>query len=1064
MPTHTVEIKLCIILISPPFKPDEVSKLQSHLSLLREEYVKLQNKLANTERKCQVALAQAGVNGETQDGFVSRLLKFIADLFDKEQYSDLIIQLEGQQDVKAHKFILSARSDYWGVPDLSLVSVLDLTDIQHDVAYSLIRWIYTNEINIKAHDSFLLELLRAATRFKLEELRKRCENGLMSFVNMKNCIKFYQTAEEMQAEVLKSHCSELISNHWNEFTSEDFASMPAPLLYEMFKAKTEYPLHTAIRIEREDVVFLYLIEYDAELSLKVNEVDNKGDLPLDLALKSKQRSMALNLVSNRADVNRKDNAGRCLLHKAIQRGDEASAEFLINNKCDVNIVTHLDKETPLHRVASFDPKLTEKSVMEGMSRIAKVLLQHKADINVQDATGSTPLHNAIMSRNEDVFKTLLESGKVNLEIKNSEGYTPLWVALQQQAESPTEEEAGTSELVYGQSSLAAQLIRAGASPDAVEPESGNSLLHMAARNSYQAAAIFLAQHGAAVSLSNFKGETPLHVACETGLTDLVRVLLESGANPNAQTLRPSTSSVAALGMDDNNAHVFQQTPLHLALAQGYHSIVQIFLDVKAELSKSPGGSSGRILPNFNVKDSQGQTVLGLALWNHMLDMADQLIKGGANINEKNAEGMTLLHQALETQDTNSALFLMDHLADLESVSPEGQTVIQHAISRHLPQVVKALCDRGVNKDIMDTEGNCPLWQALDSGQEDIAETLVQSGCDVDLWMPSSEGYYHTLLHRALDQNNEAIACFLIRSGCDKNSPRRPGPNGEGGDEGRDLQTPLHLACCWGLELTVQCLMELNADVNTQDADGKAPIHVAIENQFPVVISLLLSHPGLLLNVRDKKGHSPFAAAMTMKDNKAAQAILNREPTAAEQVDNRGRNFLHTAIQAKDIESVLFLMSVNADLNSRTQDSHNLTPLHLAVLTGSEILVRNLLLAGALVDERTKSCETALLLAASRDCSSICSILIDSGADVDATDENLNNALHRAVYNGNLSTVKILLTESHINAEALNAKGQNPLHVLGQYGKDTAAAMFELFRETMPDFPIDRPDNNGNTGK
>lgn len=42
----------------------------------------------------------------------------------------------------------------------------------------------------------------------------RCENGLMSFVNMKNCIRFYQTAEEIQAELLKNHCSELISNHW----------------------------------------------------------------------------------------------------------------------------------------------------------------------------------------------------------------------------------------------------------------------------------------------------------------------------------------------------------------------------------------------------------------------------------------------------------------------------------------------------------------------------------------------------------------------------------------------------------------------------------------------------------------------------------------------------------------------------------------------------------------------------------------------------------------------------------------------------------------------------------
>lgn len=56
--------------------------------------------------------------------------------------------------------------------------------------------------------------------------------------------------------------------------------------------------------------------------------------------------------------------------------------------------------------------------------------------------------------------------------------------------------------------------------------------------------------------------------------------------------------------------------------------------------------------------------------------------------------------------------------------PSGQTVIQHAISRHLPAVVEALCERGVKMDITDAEGNCPLWQALDSGQEDIAHTLV----------------------------------------------------------------------------------------------------------------------------------------------------------------------------------------------------------------------------------------------------------------------------------------------------------------------------------------------------
>lgn len=59
------------------------------------------------------------------------------------------------------------------------------------------------------------------------------------------------------------------------------------------------------------------------------------------------------------------------------------------------------------------------------------------------------------------------------------------------------------------------------------------------------------------------------------------------------------------------------------------------------------------------------------------------------------------------------------------------------------------------------------------------------------------------------------------------------------------------------------------------------------------------------------------------------------------VDNKGRNFLHVAVQNSDIESVLFLISVQANVNSRVQDSAKLSPLHLAVQAGSEIIVRNL---------------------------------------------------------------------------------------------------------------------------
>ena len=59
-------------------------KLQRHLDLLRQEFLKLQNKLSDVEKKYHVATA--GGDSTDEDNFVSRLLATVADLFDKELY------------------------------------------------------------------------------------------------------------------------------------------------------------------------------------------------------------------------------------------------------------------------------------------------------------------------------------------------------------------------------------------------------------------------------------------------------------------------------------------------------------------------------------------------------------------------------------------------------------------------------------------------------------------------------------------------------------------------------------------------------------------------------------------------------------------------------------------------------------------------------------------------------------------------------------------------------------------------------------------------------------------
>ena len=42
----------------------------------------------------------------------------------------------------------------------------------------------------------------------------RCEVNLISTINVRNCLKFYKVAEEIGAQVLQTHCSQLISTHW----------------------------------------------------------------------------------------------------------------------------------------------------------------------------------------------------------------------------------------------------------------------------------------------------------------------------------------------------------------------------------------------------------------------------------------------------------------------------------------------------------------------------------------------------------------------------------------------------------------------------------------------------------------------------------------------------------------------------------------------------------------------------------------------------------------------------------------------------------------------------------
>ena len=56
---------------------------------------------------------------------------------------------------------------------IKILSNILFSDISAEVGLALMRWVYTDKAEIKNEENFLVDLVKAANRYKLTELRGR---------------------------------------------------------------------------------------------------------------------------------------------------------------------------------------------------------------------------------------------------------------------------------------------------------------------------------------------------------------------------------------------------------------------------------------------------------------------------------------------------------------------------------------------------------------------------------------------------------------------------------------------------------------------------------------------------------------------------------------------------------------------------------------------------------------------------------------------------------------------------------------------------------------------------
>ena len=162
---------------------------------------------------------------------------------------------------------------------------------------------------------------------------------------------------------------------------------------------------------------------DAGVDVDVQRSD--GKTLLILAAKESDVILVRKLIGAGADVNvTTSNGGTALMFAAI-RGDIETQAALLEAGADVNAV------------GGFDWTALMVATVKGHIDAVRQLLARGADPNLRDIYGWTPLMRAVYEDRERVVQALLEQPGVQLDARNDQGATALYLAAVQGNEALT---------------------------------------------------------------------------------------------------------------------------------------------------------------------------------------------------------------------------------------------------------------------------------------------------------------------------------------------------------------------------------------------------------------------------------------------------------------------------------------------------------------------------------------------------------------------------------------------------------------------------------------------------
>lgn len=422
--------------------------------------------------------------------------------------------------------------------------------------------------------------------------------------------------------------------------------------------------------------------------------------------------------------------------------------------------------------------------------------------------GTPALHWAVLRQDPAMVTALLAAG-ASPNSTNRLGLRPLHLALGN-----------------GDAQLVQRLLKAGADP-ASRDASGESCLVMAIKGGNPSLVRLLLAAGApADATDQVFGQTPLMVAARIGAAPVVRLLLDSAVDVNAQTRR---GAVPAFRLPSSNAGSKgagivrggwpergerdpipgAKTALLYAAREGHLAVVQQLLAHGAQIEKA---------------DADGVTPLLMAVLNGRFEVAHWLLAQGANVRASDWYGQTPLFAAVDYRNLDVPGPTRDNGVDRDAALRLIQAIVArqpdvNARTREsLPQ--RRWIARLGSLAWVDFTGQTPFLRAALAGDVTVMRLLLAQGADANIptfggttALMAAAGVNWTV-SQTFDEGPEALleaAKLAHAQGNDVNAENSMGLRA------------IHGAANRGADAVIRFLVEQGAQLGTADKEGRTPV-------------------------------------------------------------------------------------------------------------------------------------------------------------------------------------------------------------------------------------------------